>query len=131
MKLNEVYNSGANAAQGTIKCTFAELYNQDGSKLYSLNKDQLGYNVLVLTDSLPDEKGYVEVALTDTASKAVISSKPDFDLNKITVWVKPDVIDWAPLDESNLPSVENNEHKQSKAMLYIGLGLLALSLIKK
>lgn len=129
MKLNEVYQSGAEIAQGTIKCTFVELYNQDGKKLYSLNRDQLGYNVLVLTDSQPNEKGLVEVALTDIASRAVLNSVPDIDRSQI-VLVKENAVNWATLDESNLPS-ETEEKKESKTMLYIGLGLLALSLLKK
>lgn len=129
MKLNEVYQSGAEIAQGTIKCTFAELYKQDGTKLYSLNKDQLGYNVLVLTNSQPDEKGLVEVALTDIASQAVLNSVDEVDPSQI-VLVKENAVTWAALDESNLPS-STKEKKQSKTMLYIGLGLIALSLFKK
>ena len=138
MRLNEVYNSGATEAQGIIRCTFVELFNAEGKKLYSVNRDMLGYNVIVVTNAEPTDKGMVEVAFTDNAAKSILDSMGNKAMGEkyqdltsgCSLFVKETAVDWEELDESNRPS-QADEEKQSKTMLYIGLGLLALSLIKK
>lgn len=136
MRLNEVYNSGSTEAQGIIRCTFVELFNADGKKLYSVNRDRLGDNVIVATNAVPNNKGMVEVALTDKAAKSILDSIENKTMREqyqtltsgCSLFVKESAVEWEALDESNRPSEE--EQSKGKTMLYIGLGLLALSLLK-
>lgn len=134
MKLSEVYSSGATGAQGFIKCTFAELYNMEGKKVFSLNKHQVGYNVAVVTNATPNAGGYVEVAVTDKVAQDVINvinnaKHRGSGYKQLTsgdsILVKESAIEWQPIEEKNIPDDEPN-----KMALYIGLGLLALSLLK-
>lgn len=142
MKLSEVYGTGATEAQGTVKYTYAELFNEQGQKLYSLNKDRLGYNVVVVTDQQPNANGMVEVAVTPKTTQDIFSTVKNGGQSKINqytdgkpIFVKESAIDWDGLDESNLTdggtdAPKNQEPKANKTVLYVGLGLLALSLLK-
>lgn len=147
MKLSDVYASGATTAQGTIKCTYAEIFGQsNGEKLFSMNKGNLGYNIVAVTNKLPQEggadDGYVEIAVPKKAADIILaiikrepyrSEKWQQLVSGDPIYVRADAIEWEAANESDLEedmASDDEQDKTKKTILYVGLGLLALSFFK-
>lgn len=87
--------------EGKIKCTYVELFDVSGRKLFSLQKKDVGnINAFMTDQTFP--KGYVRVRLSDKALATIFVKLQNDErrmslveyLNENGVYVRADAVQW-------------------------------------
>lgn len=106
---------------GIIKCTYAELFNDTGKKLFSLQASDFGNSqeqqAVIVTDN-PDGK-LIQCSLTEPAAH-FISSNSNIDVQQ-DFYIKSCAVE---LFQENAPSVETDDSKGNIKIIAIAAAAL-------
>ena len=104
---------------GRVKATYAEFYDADDNKLYSLQRTDAGDKIVVKTDSPDRDCERMHVTITNTCAKLIKNKEALAYIKEYGAWVKPLAFEWS--DDS-----KTNKKPIIGALALAALGLLAI-----
>ena len=139
MEYKQAHSTSSQIA-GTVKCTYVELFDVNGRKVFSLQKKNIGSKPAVVSLSQYDDKGTVPVRLTEDALQSIAKSlskrkKARINKNQLyaafdnTVYVKPVALEWQPVSNVIDPDVEPQKAGVSPILLAGGAAVALLLLL--
>ena len=114
---------------GTIKATYAELYDTDGTKLYAIQKMDTNKSSVVMVEDISAER-LVLAELTKDGKDAIVrkaGAKRAMELAQTELYVKPIAFNWTSDEQQQ----QTQAKRKRNGLLIAGAALAVFALLKK
>lgn len=132
-------------AEGWIRCTYAELFTDQGQKIFSLQYNRMDVDEIICTATytVADYGQLVPVVVNDRVKSILASAFAypkeitpvvEYVKNHIkdgVFYVKPNAIRWRPVPGTEIPPVTDDSVKVDNTATKIALGIAALSFLTR